>query len=97
MKILILGATGTFGTALTEKLSAETEHRLTIFSRHAEDKYQNSKKIKAVNGNAVNIEDLRKVLPEQEVVYSAISGNELPLVAENLRTLLPEFKDTLNK
>lgn len=91
MKILILGATGTFGTALTEKLSAETEHRLTLFSRHAEDKYQNSKKIKAVNGNAVNIEDLRKVLPVQEVVYSAISGNELPLVAENLRTLLPEF------
>lgn len=91
MKILILGATGTFGTALTEKLSAETEHQLTLFSRHAEDKYQNSKKIKAVNGNAVNIEDLRKVLPEQEVVYSAISGNELPTVAENLRTLLPEF------
>lgn len=91
MKILILGATGTFGTALTEKLSAETEHQLTLFSRHAEDKYQNSEKVKAVNGNAANIEELRKVLPEQDVVYSAVSGNELPTVAENLRTLLPEF------
>lgn len=91
MKILILGATGTFGTALTENLLSGTEHQLTLFSRHAENKYQNSKRVKAVNGNATNIEDLRKVLSEQEVVYSAISGNELPVVAENLRALLPEF------
>lgn len=91
MKILILGATGTFGMALTEKLLVETEHQLTLFSRHAENKYQNNKRVKAVNGNATNIEDLKKVLPEQEVVYSAISGNELPIVAENLRVLLPEF------
>lgn len=91
MKILILGATGTFGTALTEKLLSETEHQLTLFSRHAENKYQNSERVNAVNGNATNIEDLRKVLSGQEVVYSAISGDELPAVAENLKILMPEF------
>ena len=91
MKIFILGATGTFGAALTEKLLSETEHQLTLFSRHAENKYQNIKRVKAVNGNATNIEDLRKALPGQEVVYSAISGDELPAVAEKLKMLMPEF------
>lgn len=33
--ILLLGATGTAGSALTKKLLSDTDCRLTLFSRHA--------------------------------------------------------------
>ena len=42
MNILVLGATGTFGTALTEKLLKHTNDTITLFARHASEKYSAS-------------------------------------------------------
>ena len=84
MNIAILGATGTFGTALTNSLLNHTEYQLTLLSRHAENYYQNSERITAINIDATNAEDLRTALHGTNVVYCAISGEQLPIVAENL-------------
>lgn len=84
MNIAILGATGTFGTALTNSLLNHTEYQLTLLSRHAENYYQNSERITAINIDATNAEDLRTALYGTNVVYCAISGEQLPIVAENL-------------
>ena len=43
MKIAILGATGTFGTALTRSLLNDTEHQLTLISRHAAKGFSSEK------------------------------------------------------
>lgn len=89
MNILLLGATGTFGTALTKKLLSGTDYHLTLFSRHAGEAYSNNERITVVNGDATS-EDLEKVLQGQNLVYCAISGEQLPKVAENLAVNMPK-------
>lgn len=91
MNVVILGATGTFGTALTERLLSDTDCNMTLFSRHADDLEYNSSRVCAVSGDALNLEDLENVLKGQDVVYCAISGNKLPEVAENLVKCMSEL------
>lgn len=84
MNVAILGGTGTFGTVLTEKLLSDTDCRITIFSRHAGDVKYNNSRVCTVSGDALNLEELEKVLKGHDVIYCAISGNRLPEVADNL-------------
>ena len=51
---------------------------------HAKDVYADTDRIAAVNGDAENLEQLKAVMPGQNVVYCAISGEALPKVAENI-------------
>lgn len=91
MRIAILGATGTFGTALTHGLLRDTDYRLTLISRHAESVYQNSGRVTAINADAANAEQLKHALQGADVVYCAVSGGQLPPVAENLVKVMPEL------
>lgn len=84
MNILVLGATGTFGTALTEKLSKYTDDKITLFARHASKKYSASEHITVMDGDALNPDDLKNAVRNQDVVYCVISGGDLPKVAENI-------------
>lgn len=84
MNILVLGATGTFGTALTEKLLKHTDDTITLFARHASEKYSASEHIAVIDGDALNSDDLKNAVKNQDVVYCAISGGDLPKVAENI-------------
>ena len=84
MNILVLEATGTFGTALTEKLSKYTDDKITLFARHASKKYSASEHITVMDGDALNPDDLKNAVRNQDVVYCAISGGDLPKVAENI-------------
>ena len=88
--VLLLGATGTAGSALTKKLLSDTNCHLTLFARHARDVYTDTDRITAVNGDAENLEDLKAVLPGQDVVYCAISGDALPQIAENIVAAMEE-------
>ena len=88
--VLLLGATGTAGSALTEKLLTDTDCHLTVFSRHAKDIYADTDRVVAVNGDAENLEQLQAMMPGQDVVYCAISGDALPKIAENIVTAMTE-------
>lgn len=88
--ILLLGATGTAGSALTKKLLSETDCHLTLFARHAKDIYTDTDRISVINGNAENPEELKAATTGQDVVYCAISGNALPEIAENIVTAMTE-------
>lgn len=90
-KVLILGATGTFGKELTKKLLKETEYHLTVFSRHCKEIYESNNRITAINGDATNINELEIAIKEQDIVYCAISGEKLPIVAENLVELMNKY------
>lgn len=48
-KVLLLGATGTAGSALAKKLLSYTDFHITLFSRHAETVCSNTMRTKAVN------------------------------------------------
>ena len=91
MRIAILGATGTFGTALTNGLLRDTDHHLALISRHVESAYQNRDRVTAINADAVDAEQLKNALQGADVVYCAVSGEQLPLVAENLVKVMPEL------
>ena len=82
--VLLLGATGTAGSALTKKLLTDTDCHLTLFARHAKDMYADTDCIAVVNGDAENLEELKSVMLSQDVVYCAISGDALPKIAENI-------------
>ena len=84
MNILLLGATGTFGKSFTKKLLSDTNYNLTLVSRKARDMYKDSDRQKVINADITNIEELKRVIKNQDIVYCAISGEQLPIVAENI-------------
>lgn len=82
--ILLLGATGTAGSAITKELLKEEDIHITLFARHASQVKRDSEHVTIVDGDATSLNDLDKVMKNQDVVYCAISGEQLPLVAENI-------------
>ena len=86
--ILLLGATGTAGSAVTQKLLSDTDHQLTLFARHAGEMYSDTPRMTVINGNAENIDDLKKAMRGQDIVYCAISGESLPKIADNIVTAM---------
>ena len=82
-RILILGASGTFGKALVEKLSNDKECHLTLASRHASACYQESERCHVVDCDAMNEADLQQLMKDYDVVYCDISGYDLPFIVAN--------------
>lgn len=82
-RILILGASGTFGKTLVEKLSNDEECHLTLASRHASAFYHESERCHVVDCDAMNADDLQQAMADCHVVYCAISGGDLPVIIEN--------------
>lgn len=82
--VLLLGATGTAGSALAKKLLANTAYHVTLFARHAGEQYSDTDHSTVINGDAEKLEDLKKAIQGQDVVYCAISGDALPQIARNI-------------
>ena len=91
MNIAILGATGLFGSALVKSLLEDTDYNLTLIARHAKDEYQDNERISVINVDATNIDELENALIGTNLVYCAISGENLPLVAINLVEIMPKL------
>ena len=73
-----------YGKKFVSELIKKTNHKLTLISKHATNYYKNSDRIVAKNVDATNLEALKKVLESHDIVYSAISGYDLPSIASNL-------------
>ncbi len=89
MNVLILGATGTLGAALTKELLTTTDNYLTLVARHT-DQLTPQTRTRPISGDVLDPTILKQVLRGQNVVYCAISGKQLPQVAENLVKIMPE-------
>ena len=74
-KVLIIGATGSIGSKLRKTLLQTTDYKLTLFSTRAGGLQVNPNREKAVSGNVMNKNDLMKVIPNQDVVFAALSGD----------------------
>lgn len=90
-KILLLGTTGTARSAITKRLLSDTDYHITLSACHARATFSDNSCISVVNGNAENIEDLKKIMPEQNVVCCAIFGETLPQTAENIVAAMSEY------
>ena len=82
-RILIIGATGSIGSKLRKTLLEKTNYKLTLFSTRANRLQINPNREVAVSGNVNNKSDLARVIPNQDVVFAALSGN-LGTMAKNI-------------
>lgn len=87
-RIVILGATGTFGKALVERLSGNTDYHLTLVSRHAAFCYTENEHCRIIDCDATKVEELQQTIAGCDAVYCAISGNDLPIVASNVVSVM---------
>ena len=90
MNIAILGATGKFGRTFTAKLLTNPEYNLTLLSKSAGNTFENNHRIEAKSIDATNQKDLKKALENMDIVYCAISGVDLPVIARNLVEIKPK-------
>lgn len=90
LNVLLLGATGTFGSVLAKKLTEDPKCHVTMFARHTEHIKFSGENVKIICGDAANSNDLKAAVKGQDVVYSAISGSQLPQIAKNLVSVMPE-------
>lgn len=90
MNIAILGATGKFGRLFTAKLLTNPNYQLTLISKSASNIFEDNHRITAKNIDATNKKDLKTVLENQDFVYCAVSGVDLPVIARNLVEINPK-------
>lgn len=90
MNVAILGATGKFGKEITAKLLSIPDYSLTTISKSARNIYEDSHRVTAVSIDATNKKDLQKALEGQDIVYCAVSGVDLPVIARNLSEINPK-------
>lgn len=74
--VLIIGATRTLGTAVTQNVLNKTDDHLTLFARSANRiNVQDDNRETVISGNVMNDADLDKALKGQDAVFVALSGN----------------------
>lgn len=73
-KVLIIGATGTIGSAVRETLLRETDDQLTLFARQT-GRLTASDRETVVTGNVMQNADLDQAIQGQDAVFVALSGN----------------------
>ncbi|KRO00693.1 oxidoreductase [Companilactobacillus kimchiensis] len=72
--VLIIGATGTVGSAVRQTLNRETNANITLFARSA-GRITPGDRETAIAGNVSKDDDLDNAIEGQDVVFVALSGN----------------------
>lgn len=78
--ILILGATGKLGSALTKEIIKTKDWKVTQFLRTGTNKIIESDNITVLTGDAIATD----IFEDYDVVVCTVSGDKLPQVAANL-------------
>ncbi|MEX2785002.1 NAD(P)H-binding protein [Streptococcus sp. H49] len=79
--VLIIGATGSLGRALTQTLLEETDAQLTLFSRSADRIPADDARVKKISASVFDAAELKQAVADQDVIFAALSG-DLPAMAQ---------------
>lgn len=90
--VLILGATGNFGLEIRKYLLAHTDYYLTLVCRHATWIHTNPARERAMDIDATRVEDLKKAVAGQDVVFSACYTRNLEEIARCTVQAMEETK-----
>lgn len=82
-KVLIIGATGTLGSAARQTLLKETDVELTLFARHASRIKPTPGRERVLNGSVTDSVALDEAVAGQDFVFAALSG-DLPTYAQTI-------------
>ena len=74
-RVLIIGATGSIGSKVRKTLLQTTNYKLTLFSSSAGNLPITPNREIGVSGNVMNKNELMKVIPNQDAVFAALSGD----------------------
>jgi uncharacterized protein YbjT (DUF2867 family) len=87
-KVLIIGATGSLATVVTEELKKHTDVQLTLFARNT-NRLLTKGKATLLQGDAMNYNDVKKAVSGQDIVYVNLAGN-LETMARNIVKAMQE-------
>lgn len=80
--VLLLGATGTLGKAVTERFLTLDHYKTIQLTRHAKADGITGMGTLLIDGNASNSDDIKDSISKSDVVICMISGEMLPQVAQ---------------
>lgn len=84
-KVLVLGASGQIARWVTEMLANSGKVEMTLFLRHpAKIKQGTPKNAHVVQGDVLNIEQLKHAMNGQDVVYANLTGEDIDAQAANI-------------
>jgi uncharacterized protein YbjT (DUF2867 family) len=82
--VLILGANGSIARIAIDLFLNETDVQLTLYLRNSHRlKNINSNRVRIIEGDVLDIENLKKAMIGQDVVYANLAGN-LEQMAKNI-------------
>lgn len=87
-KVLIIGATGSLATVVTEELKKQADVQITLFARNTNSLSQ-SNNVNVMQGDAMNYNDVKNAVAGQDIVYVNLAGN-LEAMAENVVKAMAE-------
>ncbi|WP_164507213.1 NAD(P)H-binding protein [Companilactobacillus furfuricola] len=92
--VLLLGATGTAGSAVRQKLLKKTDSFITLVSRHASTLTPTPDREQIEELDVHDVVTLAKVIKGQDIIFSALSAensdNELADLATNIVTVMDQ-------
>lgn len=86
-KVLIIGASGSLGTVVTEKIKKQEDVALTLFVRNK--KSINNGNTKIIEGDAMKYSDVKNAIAGQDIVYVNLAG-DLDAMTKNIIKAMQE-------
>lgn len=87
-KVLIIGATGSLATVVTEELKKQADVQLTLFARNV-NRLSAAGKVTLLQGDAMKYNDVKDVVAGQDIIYVNLAGN-LEAMAKNIVKAMQE-------
>jgi uncharacterized protein YbjT (DUF2867 family) len=87
-KVLIIGATGSLATVVTEELKKQTDLQLTLFARNT-NRLSTTDNATVLQGDAMNYNDVKNAVEGQDIVYVNLAGN-LEAMGKNIVKAMQE-------
>jgi uncharacterized protein YbjT (DUF2867 family) len=87
-KVLIIGATGSLATVVIQELKSQTDVQLTLFARST-NSLPKSNNITAIQGDAINYNDVKNAVTGHDIVYVNLAGN-LEAMVKNIVKAMQE-------
>lgn len=87
-KVLIIGATGSLATVVTEELIKQADVEFTLFARNT-NRLISTDNIRIIKGDAMNYNDVKHAVMGQDIVYVNLAG-DLETMANNIVRAMQE-------
>ncbi len=86
--IVVFGASGTFGRVFIPMITMNEHYHVTAVSRHASRVFSSSGNLAVADVDATLLGSVDELVKAADVVYCAVSGEDLPAVTQNIVTAM---------